>query len=469
VYQLRITLATVILAVFVMPVSFAVDSIIEIPNSPGNQRILRELDLDYDCMGGSEKSLHFLLDDKARKNLSEQSFLKTKLFSHSRTAVEDVHAQFANVIDKPDLGIYHTFKEMKEELEATALKHPSLTTLTVGAKTYQDRPIYVLEITAKESKQEKLNFLVTGSHHAREWISTEVPLAFIEHLVEGYGKDELVTKLLDTSVIVVVPMLNADGGVHSRNVQTMWRKNMRRPKRKWFTGVDNNRNYPYKFGGSGASNSSISEVYHGPKALSEVENQLIIQLTEQYSFKSAVSFHSFSELILWPWGYTDRIQSKDHDIFKHYGSEMGRIMGYKPIQASRLYPAAGVFDDTMYANYGVLAYTIELGKRFIPRERNVPWIEKMSIKALRYLFTNARNPFGNQEDTDLRKAERILERLVYHMEDPDYSASISEDHEALSRFDVDILSQAMDELKMEPELSNEILESLADHKNAKDY
>jgi len=447
-----------------MPILFAVDSIIEIPNTAGNQRILRELDLDYDCMGGSEESLHFLMDDKARKKLSEQSLLKTKLFSHSVTVVEDVRTLFKGVIDQPDLGIYHTVKEMEDELKATAKNHPSLTTLSVGAKTHQGRPIYVMEITAKGSKQKKVNFLVTGTHHAREWISTEVPLAFIEHLMQGYGKDDLVTNLLNTSVIVVVPMLNPDGGLHSRQTQVMWRKNMRKPKRKWFTGVDNNRNYPYKFGGLGSSGWSISDLYHGPKALSEVENQLVVQLAEKYGFKSAVSFHSYSELILWPWGYTDRIQSKDHEIFKHYGSEMGRIMGYKPIQASRLYPAAGVFDDTMYANYGVLAYTIELGKRFIPRARVVPHIEEMSIKALRYLFTNARNPFGNQEDTDLRKVERILERLVYYMDDPEQHALITKSHKELSDFDPDVLTKAMAELKMDPMLSEEILEEIADYR-----
>ena len=357
------------------------ESIIQVPNNAVNQRILREMDLDYDCMGGNQHQLHFLMDEHAEKKLSERKFFKTQLFKHSTTAVEDVHTLFSEITSKEDLGIYHTFEEMEAELNATAQAHPNLTTLKVGAQSHEGRPIYVLEITKKASNREKVNFLVTGTHHAREWISTEVPLAFIKHLTEGYGNDPVITQLLNTSVIVVVPMLNPDGGVYSRTRKTMWRKNRRKPEGNWMVGVDNNRNYPYHFGGAGASNWSGSQTYHGPEGLSEVENQLVVQLTEEYGFKTAVSFHSYSELVLWPWGYTSKIQSKDHNIFAKYGKKMGEILGYKPMQASKLYPASGVFDDTMYANYGVLAYTIELGKQFIPREKDVPEILEKNIEA----------------------------------------------------------------------------------------
>ena len=131
-------------------------------------------------------------------------------------------------------------------------------------------------------------------------------------------------------------------------------------------------------------------------------------------------------------------------------------MGYRPMQASQLYAAAGIFDDTMYADYGVLAYTIELGKQFIPKEEDVPEILDKSIKALRYLFTNARNPFGNVEETPVRQVKRILERLVYHMEDPNNTTEIARDHLKLDNFKGEVLSQAMTELNMHPALREKI-------------
>ena len=81
--------------------------------------------------------------------------------------------------------------------------------------------IYVLELTNKKSKLEKVNFLVTGTHHAREWISTEVPMALIADFLTKYGEDDEVTTLLDTSRIFVIPMLNPDGAVYSRKQKRM--------------------------------------------------------------------------------------------------------------------------------------------------------------------------------------------------------------------------------------------------------
>ena len=453
-----------ILFALVAPLAFSADSIVEVPNSAVNQRILKQLDLDYDCMGSDEKNLRFLLNEDAREKFSKRKFFKTQLFQHSITVVEDVQTLTEDITKKKDLGIYHTFEEMEQELQVVAQTQSGLASLKVGAQSHEGRPIYVLEITAKASEREKVNFLVTGTHHARGWISTEVPLAFIKHLTEGYGQDPVVTELLDTSVIVVVPMLNPDGGVHSRTKSTMWRKNRRKPEGNWRTGVDNNRNYPYHFGGAGASGYSGSQTYHGPEALSEIENQLVVQLTEEYGFKAGVSFHSYSELVLWPWGYTSKIQSKDHEIFARFGNEMGKIMKYKPMQASKLYPASGVFDDTMYANYGVLAYTIELGTQFVPREDDVAGIQAKSIEALRYLFTNARNPFGNTQNTPVRKAQRILERLVYHLEDPNNKVEISRDHEELSKFDSELLGKAMNGLKMHPALQDTVVQGMTRHR-----
>ena len=63
----------------------------------------------------------------------------------------------------------------------------------------------------------------------------------------------------------------------------MWRKNRR--KNRWGMGVDNNRNYSYKWGGPGASGSSWSDTFRGPSAMSEIENQVIANLQEEARFQ----------------------------------------------------------------------------------------------------------------------------------------------------------------------------------------
>ena len=69
--------------------------------------------------------------------------------------------------------------------------------------------------------------------------------------------------------------------------------------------------------------------------MSEIENQVIANLQEKHGFSAAISFHSYSELILWPWGYTSSMQTRDHAFFLKHGTIMGEIMDdYEPMQAS---------------------------------------------------------------------------------------------------------------------------------------
>ncbi len=448
---------TLILAGVLVASSSAGPSLIQVPNDAVNRKILRDLDLDYACTGSTPKHLNFVLDEEARQKLGKRRVFKRELMKASQILLSNADDQFEKFANQDDLGIYHNFDEMVQELDQAVDQFPNLASLEVAASTHEGRSIYVMTLTDKTSTQEKTPFLVTGTHHAREWISTEVPLAFIQYMLNGFGNDDTVTQLLKTSTFVIVPMLNPDGGVYSRTKSRMWRKNRNKIKGKPTKGIDNNRNYPYKWGGRGASASGWSQTYRGPKAASEIETQVVIDLQEKHGFKTAVSFHSYSELILWPWGYTNKIQTTDHNIFKRHGDNMGRIMGYHPMQASGLYQASGIFDDTLYATYGVLAYTIELGRQFVPREERVPEINAKSIEALIYLFQNARDPFAGRQDTPVLQTMRKLERLVASLE-PGASKEFRTDAiNGLTQIENKILKQGMQGLKMATLLRAEIM------------
>jgi carboxypeptidase T len=449
---------TLILAGALIASSVAAPSLIQVPNDAVNRKILRDLDLDYACTGSTPEHLNFVLDEEALQKLGKRRVFKRELMKASQIILSNTEVQFEKIVGQDDLGVYHNFDEMVVELEDTVNQFPGLASLEVGASTYEGRSVYVLTLTDSSSTQEKTPFLITGTHHAREWISTEVPLAFIQYMVNGFGNNDIVTELLKTSTFVIVPMLNPDGGVYSRQKSRMWRKNRNKVKGKMTKGIDNNRNYPYKWGGRGASASGWSQTYRGPKAASEIETQLVINLQEQHGFKAAVSFHSYSELILWPWGYTNKIQTTDHDIFRLHGNKMGEIMGYRPMQASGLYEASGIFDDTLYATYGVLAYTVELGRQFVPREEQVPEINEKSINALLYLFTNARDPFAGRENTPLLQSMRKLERLVASLE-PGASKEFKTDAiNSLTEIQDKTLMQGMQGLKMHSMLRSQIMD-----------
>ncbi|PCJ21053.1 MAG: hypothetical protein COB02_00245 [Candidatus Cloacimonadota bacterium] len=425
--------------------------IVQIPNNSVNQKILDNLGLDYSCMGSTEKHLNFHLDDRAKKILDSQKFSKTSVFKNTKIINKNVEEQFNQFSKKGnDLGIYHTHEELVIELEATAKKYPNLTELKVVGTTAEGRDIHAIVLSNKSSKQDKKSFLVTGTHHAREWISTEVPLASIQELLSSYNSDKEATTILDSSTLVYVPMLNVDGAIYSRTKEKMWRKN-RRTKYIKSPGVDNNRNYAYEWGGAGASALAWSSTYRGPEAMSEVENKVIGQLQDQYNFVTAISFHSYSELILWPWGYTDKMKSKDHKIFEKYGKKMGTIMGgYKPIQASGLYPASGVFDDYLYGQHNVLTYTIELGRQFVPRPSEVPKITNNGSKLLRYMFTEARSPFEAIQQTSSYQIARSLENIVRSLTINSEITTYTNQLQELQSFSKNEIESVMKELDMSP-------------------
>jgi carboxypeptidase T len=441
------------------PGIFATDLLLRVPNSALNRQMIQKLDLDIGCKGTSRDYLELIVDDHARRLFKKHGRFKKSLFSQGKVINSDLQEQYRSFWGKKDLGIYHTFAEMEAELKKAATDYPGLARLFIAGRTFEGRPIYALEVGNPASSVEKKAFLVMGTHHAREWISTEVPLASIQDLLSSYATDLEARKILDSSTLVYVPMLNVDGGIHSRKEKKMWRKN-RRVNLSGGTGVDNNRNYDYKWGVSGSSSYGSSNVFHGPKPMSESENQTVKNLQETYGFVGSISFHSYSELVLWPWGYTTNVKAKDHDDLKQIGEGMGEIMDYEPMQSALLYPAAGDSDDYLYARYGVAAYTIELGRRFVPRALRVKKINKNGAKALRYFFLNARDPFPGQSQDPVYRAASNLESLVAGLEDGLKSPSEQGALKTLLHFSDGEIDQAMDRLDMNVSIRLRLLREL---------
>lgn len=147
----------------------------------------------------------------------------------------------------------------------------------------------------------------------------------------------------------------------------LWRKNRRR--NSYCYGVDLNRNYGYQWGGQGSSQQPCSEIYSGSRAFSEPETKAVSDFLSKSAanFKASLSFHSYGQYILYPWGY-DRKVPPDHADLDRVGKEgaeaIRAVSGYQYTvgpAGSSLYPAAGGSDDwakgTLKFKY---SYTVEL-------------------------------------------------------------------------------------------------------------
>jgi hypothetical protein len=255
-----------------------------------------------------------------------------------------------------NLGLYTTYAELFDTLFQLNSLYPSITLLDTLGTSIEGRYIVAIKISDNVGiDEDEPEVCLMGCHHARELMSVEVPLYFAAYLLEHYGTDPEVTDLVDNRELWVIPMVNPDGHVYVQNNHTdpwwdWWRKN-RRDNGDGSFGVDLNRNYGYMWGyddiGSSPDPSNI--LYRGTGPFSEPETQTIRDFFAGREIIMAISYHSYGELILYPWGYISD-PAEDHDLLAAVADSMNSGLGYSPSSGFELYPTNGDTDDWVYGD-----------------------------------------------------------------------------------------------------------------------
>ncbi|MEV4440032.1 M14 family metallopeptidase [Streptomyces sp. NPDC049577] len=270
---------------------------------------------------------------------------------------------------------YHNYKEAMDEIDADVAAHPSLMSKQVIGKSYEGRDIIAVRITGPaQTRAAKPEVLFTHHQHAREHLTVEMALYLLKEFGSKYGSDPRITKILDSRVIWVVPDLNPDGGEYDIATGTYrsWRKNRQPNAGSNSRGTDLNRNWNYKWGCcGGSSGSASSETYRGSAPESAPEVKVVADFVRsrvvggKQQIKAAIDFHTYSQLVLWPfgWTYSDTapgMTQDDRDTFAAIGRSMAASNGYTPEQSSDLYITDGSIDDWLWGTQKVFAYTFEM-------------------------------------------------------------------------------------------------------------
>ena len=302
---------------------------------------------------------------------------------------------------------YHNYARLVTELNDIATKNADLVTLTSIAKTLEGHDIWALRITGdKAHANERPAVIYLGGHHAREHLSVEMPLMFAQYLIAQYrGGNTRVINLVNSRDIHIIPTVNPDGMEYDINDGSykMWRKNRAR-NADGTSGVDLNRNYGFQWGTGGSSTDTSSEVYMGPKPFSEIETTAIKDYIESHGhITELLSFHSFSKLILYPWGHKYEGIEVTNDKLVH--EKMAKAMAvwndYTPQQASELYIASGDTTDWAYGVHKIISFTFELdpanngfgGGGFYPGADVIQPVFQKNIEPALYLLEYADNPY----------------------------------------------------------------------------
>jgi len=296
------------------------------------------------------------------------------------------------------------------------------------------------------SRGEKPVFFLMAGIHAREITTSEIALRFLDLLLDGYGMDANITWLVDWHEIWIVPTANPDGHWLVELGQQpayggwpfMQRKNARLengldalddcdvwpPDSGTQFGVDLNRNHSFAWGGSGSSGEPCDPTFRGVAPASESEvARLEALLSALFADRRGpamddpaptdtvgllITLHSFSNLVLWPWGhlYTDAPNRAD---LQAIGDKLATFNGYRSCQAAAfdcLYAAAGATDDWAYGELGIPAFTFEIGHEFMPPYSMIDAVQwPGNGPALLYAATIARTPYQTIHGPD---AQNVL-------------------------------------------------------------
>jgi hypothetical protein len=281
---------------------------------------------------------------------------------------------------------FHNYQQMLDEMQKVVADYPDLALLedigdsyekTIGKGGYD---IWALKISDNvHVEEDEPEVFYMANMHAREIITPEIIMYFMHYLIDNYGSDAYVTYLVDNRQVWLCPTFNPDGHEYvfsgstpnNWNDPMWWRKNKRDNNGNGFfdpdsDGVDLNRNFGYAWGfdNFGSSPYPISNIYRGTGPFSEPESQAIRDFAIKHNFIITLSFHSHSQLWLYPWGYTSAY-TPDHNIFKILADSCVAYNGYKPETGYELYPVNGDTDDWFYGEQTtknkIFAFTPEVG------------------------------------------------------------------------------------------------------------
>lgn len=276
---------------------------------------------------------------------------------------------------------------------------PDLCEVFSIGNSLEGRPIWVLHITGAGAGP-KPGVFYHGLQHCREWITGPTVLYLANHLVSQYDSDPCIRALVDQTDFYLAPCVNPDGYEYTWiPANRLWRKNRRNNGNGTF-GVDLNRNWGYQWGfdNSGSSSSTSSETYRGTGPFSEPETQVLRDFINSHTnIRAYMDYHSYSQLILWPYGYANVLAPEpDRSTFDLVGGKMQSLiqgvhgLAYTagPIY-STIYPANGGSADWVYGSAGRFGYSIELRDTgesgfLLPADQIIPNCEE-NLPAILYL------------------------------------------------------------------------------------
>merc|ERR1711970_1486199 len=308
------------------------------------------------------------LDDKVKAWLSSHGISFSTMVEDVQQLIEETRPVKKSLAARPgqryamDWDDYHDHDTLNASIQALADANDFASIIPIG-ESYEGRKMNVLAIT--KAGPGAPNIWLEAGIHAREWISPAVATFIVRELVEDYAEHP---SYLDNINWYYLPSANPDGYEYSINQDRYWRKNRAPNSGSSCYGTDLNRNWGFHWGETGVSFDPCSEIYCGSAAFDQPESANIRDFVTTLDPLPVLghTFHSYSQLWLWPYGYDYGAYPENYKEVQQLAIDASdalfQVHGtvFDPINSADLYPAAGASDD-WYKSLGMrYAFTTEL-------------------------------------------------------------------------------------------------------------
>ena len=339
-----------------------------------NISFLQSLGLDVDHMIQGSDYIQFAINEYDLNKLILNNITYEVIHHDLQTFYENRLDQnyISRDFELGSMGGYYTFDEIEYQLDQLSSLYPNIISQKISiGQTYEGRNIWAVKISDNhEIEENEPEILYTGLHHSREPMSYMNLFYFMHWLGENYEVDSLAEHIVNNRELWFIPAINPDGLVYNQSIAPngggMQRKNMRETCSGSPTGTDLNRNYSYFWGydNEGSSPDGCSETYRGNIPFSEPETQAVRDFVDSHDFKINFNYHSYSDLLIYPFGYEyeNDAPQEDIDIYIEYGEDMVQFNNYAlGTGPDLLYTVNGEACDWMYGEKNIFSYTPEIG------------------------------------------------------------------------------------------------------------
>ncbi|MBM4060834.1 MAG: hypothetical protein FJ265_07030 [Planctomycetes bacterium] len=347
---------------------------------PAQLQQLLALDLDLAACQlplPAQRRVEVIVDDKELAVLQARGFQVTVLQRDLSAWYAAQAARFPNAgpdavnppLGQGAMGGHWTLAQLVSILDDFAAQYPAICSQKVSiGNSIENRPLWMVKISDNVGIDEnEPEVLYDALHHAREPLSMEATIVFMDWLLSNYGVDPEATLIVDERELFFVPCVNPDGYEYNRQTNPggggLWRKN-RRLNGDGSYGVDLNRNYAtgWTAPNGGSSTTPSSETYRGTAAFSEPETAVLEAFSASRQFVNVFSTHTYTDVLLRPWAY----QNGDPANVAAYNTLGSYYVQENGIQhgscSALLYIASGGAVDHHHVARGSYSWTAELGR-----------------------------------------------------------------------------------------------------------